>query len=118
MWRLSPPRPVPRESKAYLASYERMRDTPPLSYADMKVPFLFVLAEQDELQVPWLVEATAKAVGGAKLVRIAGSGHHVHVEKTAEYNAALESLPSEERSGYLELILSDAEREELFPMEA
>jgi pimeloyl-ACP methyl ester carboxylesterase len=87
--RLNPPRPVPRESRNYLAAYERMRDRKPESYADFAVPALFILAEQDGLQLPWLVEATAKAVGGAELVRIAGSGHNVHVERPEEYEAAL-----------------------------
>lgn len=87
--RLNPPRPVPRDSKAYLVAYERMRDRQPGNYADFAVPSLFVLAEQDELQLPWLVEATAKAVGGAELVRIAGSGHNVHVERPEEYEAVL-----------------------------
>ena len=97
MWNLSPPRPVPRDSKAYLASYERMRDAPPLRYDDFGVPILFVSAEHDELQLPWLVEATAKAVRGAKLERIAGSGHHVLAERSPEYNAVLKAFLDDRR---------------------
>ena len=89
MRRFNPPRPIPRESKAYLGVYERMRDAAPVSYADFKVPILFVLAEQDELQLPWLVEATAKAVAGAQLVKIGQSGHGVHIEQPERYNAAI-----------------------------
>ena len=87
--RLNPPRPVPRESRNYLAAYERMRDRKPESYAGFAVPALFVLAEQDGLQLPWLVEATAKEVAGAELARVAGSGHNVHVERPEEYLAIL-----------------------------
>jgi len=89
MRRFNPPRPIPRYSKGYLAYYEQMQKAPPGDYAGVKVPFLFVLAEQDTLQVPWLVEATAKAVPGAKLARIANSGHGMQVEQPEAYNAAL-----------------------------
>ncbi len=86
---LNPPRPVPRDSKDYLKAYERMRDQPAVDYAAFAVPTLFVLGEEDRLQVPWLVEATAKVVPGAQLKRIAGSGHSPHVERPEAYLAIL-----------------------------
>jgi 3-oxoadipate enol-lactonase len=95
--RLNPPRPIPRESRSYLEAYERMRDRQPESYARFAVPALFVVAEQDELQVPWLVEATAKAVNGAELVRVAGSGHNVHVERPDEFTALLRDFVERHR---------------------
>ena len=87
--RLNPPRPAPRDSKAYLAAYERMRDRPAEDYSGFAVPILFVLGEEDRLQVPWLVEATAKLVHGARLERIAGSGHSPHVERPEVYTPLL-----------------------------
>lgn len=87
--RLNPVRPVPRESKSYVSVYEAMRDLPVDDYSRFAVPSLFVLANQDDLQWPWVVEGTAKAVAGSQLVRIEGSGHNAHVERTPEYNAAL-----------------------------
>ena len=87
--RLNPVRPVPRDHKEYVKVYEQMIDGPIDDYSRFTVPSLFALAEQDGLQWPWLVEATAKVVNGSKLVRFEHSGHNVHVERTAEYNAAL-----------------------------
>ena len=87
--RLSPPRAVPRDSAGYLDAYVRMRDRKPEDYSKFAVPTLFVVAEQDELQVPWLIKATQAAVGDSKLVSIPGSGHYPMVEKTELYNQAL-----------------------------
>jgi pimeloyl-ACP methyl ester carboxylesterase len=83
--RLNPPRPTPRDSRDYLKAYERMRDQPPGDYSGFSTPVLFVLSEDDGLQVPWLIEATAKAVKGAELARIAGSGHAPHWEQPERY---------------------------------
>jgi len=87
--RLSPPRAVPRDSTRYLEPYARMRDRKPEDYARFPVPTLFVAGDQDELQVPWLIKATAAAVGGSKLVVIPGCGHCPTVERTELYNHAL-----------------------------
>ncbi|MDB5441210.1 MAG: Beta-ketoadipate enol-lactone hydrolase [Caulobacteraceae bacterium] len=62
-----------------------MRDQPAGDYASFNTPILFVLGEEDRLQVPWLVEATAKVVRGARLERIAGAGHSPHIERPEAY---------------------------------
>ena len=53
------------------------------------MPTLFVVAEQDELQVPWLVRETQAVVGNSRLAAIPHSGHSPHVEQTALYNKTL-----------------------------
>lgn len=95
--RLNPPRPIPRDSADYLKAYERMRDRPPERYDNFSVPTLFILGEEDRLQVPSLVEATVKAVKGARLERLAGSGHSPHMERADPYNRLLEAFLEQHR---------------------
>ena len=70
-------------------AYEKMRDGKPVNYSKFPVPTLFTVGEQDGLTVPWLIRATAKAVGGSKLVEFPRSGHGVPQETTDAYNAVL-----------------------------
>lgn len=70
-------------------AYMLMRDAKPVDYSKFKVPTLFVVGEQDELQVPWLVRGTAEVVGGSKIVEIADCGHGIPTEQTGVYNAIL-----------------------------
>lgn len=76
-------------TKRFGAVYERMRDAKPGDYSKFPVPALFTLGEVDALTLPWLVRATAKAVGGAKLVEFPRSGHGPAQEQSAAYNAVL-----------------------------
>jgi pimeloyl-ACP methyl ester carboxylesterase len=76
-------------TKRFGAVYERMRDTKPGDYSKFPVPTLFTLGEVDALTLPWLIRATAKAVGGAKLVEIPRAGHGPPQEQSEIYNALL-----------------------------
>jgi len=84
--RLNVTRPAPKATTDYLASYVRMRDTPPVDYSGFTVPTLFIVGDLDELTLPWLIEGTAKAVGGARFATIAGAGHSAFYERTDDYN--------------------------------
>ena len=83
----------PRDAKSYTArfgdGYIKMRDAPPGDFSKYKVPTLFVVGQYDELQVPWLIRATAEAIPHSMIVEIPGSGHGVPQEKPDIYNAAL-----------------------------
>jgi pimeloyl-ACP methyl ester carboxylesterase len=87
--RLNSTRPRPRNTGDYLEAYVRMRDTPPVDYSGFTVPTLFIVGGQDELTLPWVMEETARAVGGAELVAIQGAGHSPFLEQTAVYNRIL-----------------------------
>jgi 3-oxoadipate enol-lactonase len=76
-------------TKRFGSAYEEMRDAKPVDYSKFNVPTLFVVGEQDELQVPWLVRGTAELVHGAKIVEIPDSGHGPPVEQSGIYNATL-----------------------------
>jgi len=82
----APPSPSPPD---FAAAYIAMRDTPPVDYSGFPVPTLFIVGDEDELTLPWLIEATAQAVGGARLEVIAGAGHSPFYERTEDYNRVL-----------------------------
>ena len=86
--RLNPPRTGPRG----LDAYERWRDQPPVDYRSFAVPTLFIVGTEDELTEPWLIRATAAAVGGAQLVEIPGAGHSAYAEQAAAFNEAVLSF--------------------------
>ena len=81
--------PAPKEPPDYSAAYIAMRDTPPVDYSAFPIPTLFIAGSEDELTLPWLLKATAEAVGGARLEVIAGAGHSPFYERTEVYNAVL-----------------------------
>jgi pimeloyl-ACP methyl ester carboxylesterase len=83
--RLNPVRTGPRG----LEAYEAWRDQPVIDYRDFPVPTLFVVGTEDELTLPWLMRATADAVGGSTLVEIDGAGHSPYAEQTEIYNEVL-----------------------------
>jgi pimeloyl-ACP methyl ester carboxylesterase len=63
-----------------------MRDAEPVDYSGFGVPTLFIVGDQDELTLPWLIEATAMAVGGAEFATLSGAGHSAFYEQTGAYN--------------------------------
>ena len=88
--RLNPVRDGPNG----LEAYESWRDQPIVDYREFAVPTLFIVGTEDELTLPWLMRATAEAVGGSTLVEIQDSGHSSYAEQTAVYNAVLEGFLS------------------------
>ena len=70
-------------------AYRTMRDAKPVDYSKFPVPTLFIVGEEDELTVPWLIQGTAAAVGGSKIVQIPGVGHSGPWEKSNLYNSVL-----------------------------
>jgi 3-oxoadipate enol-lactonase len=91
-----PPLPTPPD---FAAAYIVMRDAPPVDYSGFPVPTLFIVGGEDELTLPWLIEATAQAVGGARLEVIAGAGHSPFYERTEVYNRVL--------TGFVEVVTQD-----------
>jgi pimeloyl-ACP methyl ester carboxylesterase len=84
--RLNPVRSGPRG----LEAYEAWRDQPVVDYGDFPVPTLFIVGAEDELTLPWLMRATADAVGGSTFVEIEGAGHSPYAEQTEIYNEIVE----------------------------
>ena len=87
--RLNSLRERPRNTSGYLEAYIRMRDAPAVDYSAFAVPSLFLVGDRDELTLPWLMEATAKAVGGSRFLVIPGAGHSAFLERSALYNKAV-----------------------------
>jgi 3-oxoadipate enol-lactonase len=87
--RMRLPAPPPTEPPNFAAAYIAMRDAPHGDYSRFPVPTLFIVGDQDELTLPWLIEGTASAVGGARLEVIAGAGHSPFYERSEHYNAVL-----------------------------
>jgi pimeloyl-ACP methyl ester carboxylesterase len=71
------------------AAYEAWAAQPLVDYRDFPVPTLFIVGTADELTLPWLVRATAEAVGGAQLVEVPGAGHSAYAEQAEAFNAAV-----------------------------
>ena len=89
--RLNPVRDGPRG----LEAYEAWRDQPVGDYRNFAVPTLFIVGTEDELTLPWLMRATAAAVGGSTLVEIEGAGHSPYAEQTVVYNDVLQRFLSQ-----------------------
>ncbi|TML07080.1 MAG: alpha/beta fold hydrolase [Actinobacteria bacterium] len=89
--RLNPVRDGPQG----LDAYEAWRDQPIVDYRDFPVASLFIVGSEDELTLPWLMRATAAAVGGSTLVEIEGAGHSPYAEQTPYYNEVLEEFLSQ-----------------------
>lgn len=87
-----PARPV--DDRAF-EPYRRMRDAAPVDYSAFPVPSLFIVGDQDQLTLPWLMHETAAAVRGARFVTIPGAGHSPFFEQSRLYNAALEAFLEE-----------------------
>ncbi len=58
--------------------------------AEIRVPTLVVVGEEDVLTPPAEAEAMAAAIGGSRLEVIPGAGHLSNLENPAAYNAALD----------------------------
>ena len=54
-----------------------------------RIPALIIAGEADELTPPRIMEAMARHIPHARLVKVAGAGHSVYWEKAAEFNAIL-----------------------------
>jgi len=73
-----------------LAMRDRIDSLPSLS--SIAVPSLVVVGAEDEITPPEKSESIARAIPGAKLVRIEGAGHLSPMERPEEVAAALENL--------------------------
>jgi 3-oxoadipate enol-lactonase len=83
------PVPLPPTPPDFAAAYIAMRDAPSVDYSGFPVPTLFIVGSEDELTLPWLIDATAQAVGRARLEVIEGAGHSPFYERTEAYNRVL-----------------------------
>ena len=61
----------------------------------LDAPVLFVVGEQDEMIAPEVIAAAARAVPGARLLRVPEAGHSVYFERADVFNAALHDLLQE-----------------------
>jgi 3-oxoadipate enol-lactonase len=57
--------------------------------AEMQVPILFVVGEDDILAPPHLVRAVHELIPASKFHLISGAGHSAHFEQPAAFNAAV-----------------------------
>lgn len=83
--RLNPP----MDGASAIGVYEAWSRQPIVDYSTFGVPTLFIVGSEDELTLPWLMRATATAVGGARLVEIDGAGHSGFAERADVFNAAV-----------------------------
>jgi 3-oxoadipate enol-lactonase len=57
-----------------------------------RIPTLIFAGEMDEMTPPPVMEALARHLPHARLVKVAGAGHSVYFEKPAEFNAILKEF--------------------------
>ncbi len=70
-------------------AYEAWQAQPLGDYRSFPVPTLFIVGTEDELTLPWLMRATAAAVGHAQLVEIEHAGHSAYAEQADAFNAVV-----------------------------
>jgi pimeloyl-ACP methyl ester carboxylesterase len=77
------------ETATGVEAYEAWQRQPIGDYRSFPVATLFIVGTEDELTLPWLVRATAEAVGKAELVEIEHAGHSAYAEQADAFNAAV-----------------------------
>ena len=84
-WMLAQPR------EALVADLEAMRDRPDATpmLADIRIPVLVIVGDQDPITPPADSQAMAAAIPGARLVTITGASHLAPVEQPDQVNRAL-----------------------------
>ena len=80
---------ISEEAPRGVDAYEAWQAQPLGDYHSFPVPTLFIVGTEDELTVPWLMRATAEAVGGAQLVEIDHAGHSAYAEQAEAFNRAV-----------------------------
>jgi 3-oxoadipate enol-lactonase len=78
------PEGVYRDTVRCLTTFDRRADLPSIA-----VPTLLIAGEHDPAAPPKTMTRMAEAIRGSRLVVIPGTGHFVHLEKPAEFRAAL-----------------------------
>lgn len=61
----------------------------------LSMPVMFLIGEEDIVIPPPFLEAAAKLVPGARVIRIPRAGHSAYFERPVEFNAAVESFLAE-----------------------
>ena len=67
--------------------------------AQVKVPTLFIVGEDDQLTPPHLIEKAASYIPGAKVTRVPEAGHSVYFEKPDVFNFELDRFLRTVNSG-------------------
>ncbi len=78
------PEPVYRETLRCLTTFDRRADLPRIS-----VPALLIAGERDQAAPLKTMERMAQSIPGARIAVIPGAGHMIHLERPAEFRAAL-----------------------------
>jgi pimeloyl-ACP methyl ester carboxylesterase len=78
------PAEVYRETLRCLTTFDRRADLPKIA-----VPTLLIAGERDQAAPLKTMQRMAETIPGSRLVVIPGAGHMVHLERPAEFRAAL-----------------------------
>ena len=76
--RTNPPRP---DISGVLSGGPRGADL-----ANLKIPTLFIVGEQDDITPPHVIEAASAHIPGSEVIRVPGCGHSVYFENPAVFN--------------------------------
>ena len=78
------PEPVYRDTLRCLTTFDRRADLPRIA-----VPTLLIAGERDQAAPLKTMQRMAETIPGSRLVVIPGAGHMLHLERPAEFRAAL-----------------------------
>jgi 3-oxoadipate enol-lactonase len=83
-----------QSSAAVIAALQAMRDRPDANpgLANIAVPTLVLVGEQDTLIPPAKGAELARAISGSELVTIPGAGHIANMERPEAFNAAIRAF--------------------------
>lgn len=84
------PEAVYRATLRCLTTFDRRADLPRIA-----APTLLIAGEHDAAAPPRTMQRMAAAIAGSRLVVVPGAGHFVHLERRAEFLAALLSFLAE-----------------------
>lgn len=99
--RTNPPRHTPPGGTAAGPGPEQL--------ANLKVPTLFFVGEDDQISPPQVIEAGVRAIPGARLLRVPEAGHSVYFEKPDIFNfEVLRFIESAVGAGALEPVAAAA----------
>ena len=70
--------------------------------AELKVPVLFIVGQDDPLAPPHVVREAHKLIPNFKLEVVQGAGHSVYFEKPEEFNRLVEEFFSQQIAGRLD----------------
>ena len=74
------------------ATIQQIGTVTPQEAANLRVPTMFLVGEEDIVIPPPFLEAAAALIPNTRITRIPNAGHSTYFERPQEFNAAIEAF--------------------------